>query len=40
MPLQTDYMNSVFLTNPTMAAPGQGLGAAVRGWCFEITNQL
>jgi len=27
----TDYMNSAFLTSPTMATPGQGLGAAVRG---------
>jgi porin len=33
----TDYMNSVFLTNPTIAAPGQGLGMAVRG---SITTNL
>ena len=27
----TDFVNSTFGTSPTLAAPGQGLGAAVRG---------
>ena len=33
----TDYMNSVLLTSPTIASPGQGLGIAVRG---SITTNL
>jgi len=33
----TDYMNSVFLTSPTIALPGQGLAVAVRG---SITTNL
>jgi len=33
----TDFINSVFLTSPTIAAPGQGLDVAVRG---SITTNL
>jgi len=33
----TDFMNSTFGTSPTLAAPGQGLGVAVRG---SLTTNL